>query len=89
MSGGTITPSHFTLHDMAETIRSNSDSPFHHIFAAHLEKVAAAVRELDLELSSDTGPGDATRSIQACLNDADLLAYQELTRYGDKLPCKK
>lgn len=79
MSGGTITPSHFQLQDMAESIRENSGSPWHHIFAAHLEKVAAAVRELDLELSSDTGPGDANEAIRACLTDTDLLAYSEVS----------
>lgn len=79
MPGGTIKPSHFLLHDMAESIRDNSDSPWHHIFAAHLEKVADAVRALDRELSGDTGPQEANLEIHACLNDADLLAYQALS----------
>lgn len=79
MSGGTIKPSHFLLHDMAESVRENSDSPWHHIFAAHLEKVAEAVRALDRELSGDIGPQEANSAIHACLNDADLLAYQDLT----------
>lgn len=76
MSGGTINPSHYTLTEMVDSIRENSSDPWHLAFASHLEKVAHAVRALDLELSSDTGPGDAAEAIRACLNDADLLAYQ-------------
>lgn len=67
MSGDTINPKHYAIVEMAESIRSNTNSPLHLAFADHLEKVAHAVHALDLELSQDTGPGDASDAIRSCL----------------------
>lgn len=71
MSGGTIKPSHFSLRDIADSIREESDTPLHLALANHLDKVAEAVQALDKELSGDTGTGDADDAIRSCINEAD------------------
>lgn len=69
MSGGTIKPSHFSLRNLADSIREKSDAPLHLALANHLDDVADAVQALDNELSDDTGEGSADEAIRSCINE--------------------
>lgn len=56
-------------------------------FAAHLEKVAAALHEIEWVDSGDTGPGSEDAAIRACLDDSSELwqALHEAVQARDTL----
>lgn len=81
MSGGSLDYVYSRVQDAASTILSRAESPTHRAFAAHLFKVAKALRAMEWMLSCDTSPGSETAAIRAVLSDgAELEAATEIAK---------
>lgn len=78
MSGGSLDYVYSHVEDAASKIRDFNRSTLHLAFAAHLDKVAAALRAVEWELSGDTGQGSARESIESCVSPG--AEAQEFTR---------
>lgn len=87
MSGGSYDYAYFKVQETAsEMRRRHPDSSLHLGFAAHLDKVAEAMRAVEWVDSFDSAPGDDVAAIRAVVSPADELvgitARAEVVRAG-------
>lgn len=67
MSGGSLDYGYIKVRMVAEEVEQKATTDLHLQFAAHLHKVADALKELEWMLSDDTSPGDEVEAINAVL----------------------
>lgn len=81
MSGGSLNYVYSTVEDAAITVAARAETVLHRAFAAHLHKVAKALKDMEWMLSCDTSPGSEEAAIRAVLNDgAEIEAATEQAR---------
>ena len=91
MSGGVLGYPKFDIDEIARKVRDNAQSPLHHAFASHLEKVSLALEKLDKALDADISIDEADEEIRHIitpaieLDAATNLAYQALYALQDVL----
>lgn len=73
MSGGALDYAYARVDDVAIKVSTHAQTPLHRVFAAHLIKVANALKDLEWMLSDDTTPGSEVAAINACIADGDEL----------------
>ncbi len=71
MSGGSFNYSYRHVEDMANDLRQAT--PLERVFAAHLDKVAKAMKAVEWVTSSDWGEGDADEAMRAVVSPTDEL----------------
>jgi ferritin-like metal-binding protein YciE len=83
MSGGSMN----YLSTKVEMAEFRRNTVLRRAFAAHLEKVAAALHEIEWVDSGDTSPGADDEAIRACLEDGSELwqATREAVQARDTL----
>lgn len=69
MSGGSMN----YLYSRVQDAEFHADSLERRAFRKHLQLVAEALRAIEWVDSGDSGPGDDTAAILACLNDGAVL----------------
>ena len=69
MSGGSLDYVYYKVDDAAETISVRAETTLHHAFAAHLRKVAKALKDMEWMLSCDTAIGSEEPAIRAVLHE--------------------
>lgn len=90
MSGGSLDYTYNQVYTVADKILKLSTKQLHHTFANHLVKVAAALHDLEWELSDDYGEGEADNAILECIDESDVLDHlihdaQEIKRELDTI----
>jgi hypothetical protein len=67
MSGGSLNYLFYKVEEAAHTIHRGGGTALHRAFAAHLDLVAKALRDVEWVLSGDYGEGQDREAIRACL----------------------
>jgi hypothetical protein len=95
MSGGSLDYACYKVENAAGSIRSMSQDPLHIAFAAHLDKVAKALHDIEWLFSCDYGKGDEVAAIKEVVSKAEVielctaqaeLALKNLKEVLDDLP---
>jgi hypothetical protein len=74
MSGGSLDYAYAHVSDAASAIRTRrANSPLHMAFAAHLDLVAQALRDLEWVLSGDTVAGGEVGAIRAVVSHSEEI----------------
>lgn len=74
MSGGSLDYVYVKVEDAANDVASRAETPEHRAFAAHLQKVAKALKALEWMWSCDTSRGSEREAVMACIAPSDVLA---------------
>jgi len=81
MSGGSLDYVYGRVEDAASTVAARAETMLHRAFAAHLHKVAKALKDMEWMLSGDRSPGSEEPAIRAVLHEsAELEAATEQAR---------
>jgi hypothetical protein len=73
MSGGSLNYVYARVDEAADEIRSRARCPEHRAFAAHLDLVSAALKDIEWMFSCDTGPGDELPAIRKVVTPEMVL----------------
>jgi RNase P/RNase MRP subunit p30 len=73
MSGGSLDYICFKVEVASSSIRERATCPEHIAFADHLDKVAAALHDIEWMFSGDTSSGDEIPAIMECITPAEVL----------------
>ena len=75
MSGGSLDYAYEKVNNAVDAIRRHAETPLHYAFAKHLEKVSAALHDLEWTLSGDYGEGREIPAIEACISPTAVLEH--------------
>ena len=81
MSGGSLDYVYSRVEDAAMKVSAKAETTLHRAFAAHLHKVAKALKDMEWMLSCDTAEGSEEPAIRAVLHEgAEIEAATEQAR---------